>query len=57
MLSTPKPSFLETPQKNDYLCREVSRENLFSCNSRPVFQERKQGFGDLLTDPKKAADK
>ena len=53
MSSPLKPSFRETPRKNDYLCREVSRENLFSCNSRPVFQERKQGFGDLLSDPKK----
>ena len=40
--------FSRNSAKNDYLCRELLRENRRSLKCRTVFQERKQGFATSL---------
>ena len=45
---TSETVFSRNSAKNDYLCREVSRENRRSLKCRTVFGERKQGFTTSL---------
>ena len=45
--------FSRNSAKNDYLCRELLRENRRSLKCRTVFQERKQGFAISLPTRKR----